>query len=278
MKIMTVVGARPNFMKAAPIIAAIHRYNQQIAIADREARGSSDCLRHVLVHTGQHYDDRMSGAFFRDLNLPEPDIFLDVGSASHATQTGEIMKAFERVLVAERPDVVVVVGDVNSTVACALVAAKMAFDEGGDRPLVAHVESGLRSFDRSMPEEINRVVTDHLADILFVTEESGLRNLRNEGVPDDRTHFVGNTMIDSLVAFLDRADGSKILDELGLRRNGVELVADYALLTLHRPSNVDNAEVLAGIISGLDELGSGVSDCISCTSKDATSNWRAWVG
>ena len=196
----------------------------------------------------------MSGAFFRDLNLAEPDVWLGVGSGSHATQTAEVMKAFEGVLVAEQPDVVLVVGDVNSTVGCALVTAKMTSDDTHRRPLLGHVESGLRSFDRMMPEETNRIVTDHLADLLFVTEESGLRNLRSDGVPDDKIHFVGNTMIDSLVTYQDRAEASTILEELDLRRNGIGSIVDYVLVTLHRPGNVDNAESLAAILGGLEEI------------------------
>lgn len=175
MKAMIVVGARPNFMKAAPILKAIERHNH----------ASPAKIETLLVHTGQHYDAQMSDAFFADLNLPKPDISLGVGSDSHAAQTAEIMKRFEPVLLKETPDVVVVAGDVNSTIACALVAAKMNYSSG-QRPLIAHVEAGLRSFDRSMPEEINRILTDHLSDILLVSEESGLRNLEQEGIPGER--------------------------------------------------------------------------------------------
>jgi UDP-N-acetylglucosamine 2-epimerase (non-hydrolysing) len=175
MKVMIVVGTRPNFMKAAPIVAAIRRHNAGSA--------PGHTIRQVLVHTGQHYSASMSDTFFEDLNLPAPDVHLNVGSGSHATQTADVMKGFEEVLLRESPDVVVVVGDVNSTVACALVASKISFDSKGTRPIIAHVEAGLRSFDRAMPEEINRIVTDYLSDLLFVTEESGLRNLANEGVP-----------------------------------------------------------------------------------------------
>jgi UDP-N-acetylglucosamine 2-epimerase (non-hydrolysing) len=175
MKVLSVVGARPNFMKVAPIIGAINRHN--------DGADADDAIRHVLVHTGQHYDAAMSGAFFNDLQLPKPDVWLGVGSGSHAVQTAEIMKAFEGVLSAERPDFVVGVGDVNSTMACAVVTAKVAWDSTGARPRVAHVEAGLRSFDRSMPEEVNRVLTDHVSDLLFVTEESGIQNLQHEGIP-----------------------------------------------------------------------------------------------
>src|SRR5262249_4053121 len=159
-------------------------------------------IDHVLVHTGQHYDQLMSDSFFADLNLPKPDVHLGVGSGSHAIQTAEVLRRFEAVLLEQQPDVLIVVGDVNSTVGCALVAAKIS----GKRPIIAHVEAGLRSFDRTMPEEINRIVTDHLSDLLFVTEESGLRNLANEGIPAGKIHFVGNTMIDSLMAYKDRAE------------------------------------------------------------------------
>jgi UDP-N-acetylglucosamine 2-epimerase (non-hydrolysing) len=251
MRVLTVVGARPNFMKAAPIIAAVNAHNATAA--------SPECVQHRLVHTGQHYDELMSGAFFHDLGLPVPDISLGVGSGSHAVQTAEIMRKFECVLVSEQPEVVMVVGDVNSTLACALAAAKISFDPAGSRPLIAHVEAGLRSFDRSMPEEVNRVLTDHVADLLFVTEESGVRNLRDEGISSDRIHFVGNTMIDSLLAFTDRADDSAILDDLGLRRpSGPNArggaIGPYALLTLHRPANVDTRAAFLNILAGLEEL------------------------
>src|SRR5271163_4476262 len=169
-KIITVVGARPNFMKAAPIIAAIRDHNESRALATGiEGAGNPPLtLQNVLVHTGQHYDEAMSDRFFADLNIPKPDVFLGAGSGSHAAQTAEIMKRFEEVLLSERPDVVVVVGDVNSTLACALVTAKISFDANGTRPLIAHVEAGLRSRDRSTPEEINRILTDQVSDLLFV--------------------------------------------------------------------------------------------------------------
>src|SRR5438552_14747477 len=218
MKIIIVVGARPNFMKVAPIVAALKAENARRLSdgADSNTR-PAEPIQHVLVHTGQHYDESMSGSFFRDLGLPKPDVHLGVGSGSHAVQTAEIMRKFEEVLLGERPDVVVVAGDVNSTLACSLVAAKTAFDSAGTRALSVHVEAGLRSFDRSMPEEINRVLTDHLCDLLFVTEESGLQNLRKEGISDRKIHFVGNTMIDSLLACRERAEASTILDQLALR-------------------------------------------------------------
>ena len=262
-KIITVVGARPNFMKAAPIIAAIQSHNERLALRP-SLGGGGDAhfkLQNVLVHTGQHYDEAMSDRFFADLSIPKPDVHLGVGSGSHAAQTAEIMKRFEEILLRERPDVLVVVGDVNSTLGCALVAAKISFDAKGTRPLIAHVEAGLRSFDHDMPEEINRILTDHIADLLFVTEESGLRNLRQEGVPDEKVHFVGNTMIDSLLTFREQANGSNILERLSLRsRNGANGSANgtnrYALLTLHRPSNVDQPATFLNILKGLEELSS----------------------
>jgi UDP-N-acetylglucosamine 2-epimerase (non-hydrolysing) len=249
MKILSVVGARPNFMKMAPIVAAIDCHNRQFAA--RQSAGMNEAaspIQHVLVHTGQHYDSAMSDSFFADLNLAEPDVHLGVGSGSQATQTAEIMRKFEEVLLQERPDVLIVVGDVNSTVACALVAAKIPSSVLGGRPLIAHVEAGLRSFDRTMPEEVNRVLTDHLSDLLFVTEESGLRNLAREGIAAEKVHFVGNTMIDSLVACTERAESSNILSRLELR------TAPYALLTLHRPANVDEREAFVHILNGLDDL------------------------
>src|SRR3979490_1801968 len=206
MKILTIVGARPNFMKVAPIIAAINAHNSRIAAgAARKSESPVETIQHVLVHTGQHYDELMSGSFFNDLNLPKPDVHLGVGSGSHAAQTAEIMKKFEGVVLAEKPDVVVVVGDVNSTMGCALVTSKISFDTTGSRPMIAHVEAGLRSFDRSMPEENNRIVTDHVSDLLFVTGEAGIQNLHKEGVPNEKIVFAGNTMIDSLLAFKAQA-------------------------------------------------------------------------
>jgi UDP-N-acetylglucosamine 2-epimerase (non-hydrolysing) len=261
MKIMTVVGARPNFMKAAPIIKAIGEFNAGAGKPSKKHQAASGApsIQHVLVHTGQHYDAIMSDTFFEELQMPKPDIHLGVGGGPHGAQTGEILRKFEEVLKQERPDVLIVVGDVNSTAACALAAVKLPTDNGEKRPLVAHVESGLRSFDRTMPEEHNRVVTDHLADLLFVTEPSGVKNLKREGIPAQRVHFVGNTMIDTLLAYQAKADTSPLLSRLGLRAshasNGVPPVAaPYALLTLHRPANVDNAEAFRGIIEGIAEL------------------------
>ena len=252
MKLMIIVGARPNFMKAAPLVHAIRSHNRPA-----ESLSAAEPVNLVLVHTGQHYDEAMSGSFFADLQMPDPHVHLGVGSGSHAVQTAEIMRRFEEVVLRERPDVVLVVGDVNSTVACALVAAKVAYDSDGSRPLIAHVEAGLRSYDRAMPEEINRIVTDHLSDLLFVTEESAIRNLAAEGIGEGKIHFVGNTMIDSLLGSVEKADRSPVLNELGLRAgldNGSGCPHRYALLTLHRPSNVDKADTFRGILDGLAEL------------------------
>lgn len=259
MKILTVVGARPNFMKAAPIIAAIGEHNKTLGSLPNQVDASDIGFESVLVHTGQHYDEGMSDRFFADLNIPKPDVRLGAGSGSHATQTAEIMKRFEEVLLREQPDLLIVVGDVNSTIACTLVAAKISYAGSGSRPLIAHIEAGLRSFDRNMPEEVNRILTDHVVDMLFVTEESALKNLRQEGIPDHKIHFVGNTMIDSLMAFKHKAQLSPILDTLHLRKESSALhsakeIARYALLTLHRPSNVDQRDAFLRILQGLQEL------------------------
>jgi len=263
MKIMLIVGARPNFMKAVPIVAAIKRLNGRASAATVAIRHdvSKAGIELVLVHTGQHYDKIMSDRFFADLDLPKPDFQLGVGSGSHAEQTGEVMRRFEPVLLSEQPDVVMVVGDVNSTLACALATSKTAFGTNGTRPLIAHVEAGLRSFDSSMPEEINRVLTDHISDLLFVTEESGVKNLRAEGIPAEKIHFVGNTMIDSLLSFSDLAERSSILDDLILRlpanaNESKKSIKRYALLTLHRPSNVDRREGLEEVLAGIEDLAS----------------------
>jgi len=225
LKLVLVCGARPNFMKIAPLVRALRAYP----------------LDALLVHTGQHYDERMSHLFFRQLDIPAPDVNLEVGSGSHAVQTAEIMRRFEPILQTHSPDCVVVVGDVNSTIACALVAAKL-----GVR--VAHVEAGLRSFDRSMPEEINRLLTDAISDLLFVSEPSGLENLRKEGVPPDRVHFVGNVMIDTLKSSIRAAESCTILDDMRLARG------QFALVTLHRPSNVDDITTFSRIVDALDEI------------------------
>ena len=258
MKIVLVVGARPNFMKAAPIIHALEAHNLRLAPVG-ENRRSQDYMQFVLVHTGQHYDKSMSDTFFADLNLPAPSVHLGVGSGSHAVQTAEIMKQFESVLLKQEPDAVVVVGDVNSTLACALVTSKISFGSEQRRPLIAHVEAGLRSSDRSMPEEVNRILVDQISDLLFVTEESGVRNLRQEGIAADKIHFVGNTMIDSLLKYKDKAETSDILDRLSIRsqsaRNGsANGAVRYALLTLHRASNVDHRETFLNILQGIEEV------------------------
>jgi len=225
--VLHVVGARPNFMKIAPIMDEMTKYPER--------------FQQVLVHTGQHYDDEMSQVFFDDLDLPRPDVYLGVGSGSHAEQTARVMLAFEPVLREQKPDLVLVVGDVNSTLACALVCAKL-----GVR--VAHVEAGLRSFDRTMPEEINRMLTDQIADLLFTTERDANENLLREGVAEEKIHFVGNVMIDTLLKHKERALALDVLGPLGLVPGG------YALLTLHRPSNVDVPEVLAGILDALAKI------------------------
>jgi UDP-N-acetylglucosamine 2-epimerase (non-hydrolysing) len=226
MKIISVVGARPNFMKVAPLHRAFE--------ADPD-------IASLIVHTGQHYDEQMSDVFFRQLELPKPDIYLGVGSASHAEQTARIMTAFEPIVDEEEPDLVVVVGDVNSTLACALVATKLHVP-------VAHVEAGLRSGDRRMPEEINRILTDRIADYLFVTEESGMVNLQQEGEPEDEIFFVGNLMIDSLVHFRDKASQTAIMSDLGIADG------EYVLMTMHRPSNVDHPEGIEQLLQLIEGL------------------------
>jgi len=224
MKIMLIVGARPNFMKAAPLLERMKRY--------------TDYLEPILVHTGQHYDQKLSGLFFDDLKLPKPDLYLGIGSGSHAVQTARIMVEFEKVMLENPPHLVAVLGDVNSTVACALVAAKC-------RVPVAHVEAGLRSFDMGMPEEVNRVLTDRISDYLFVSESSGFQNLTKEGVDAEKIFFVGNVMIDSLLSHLQIAQSQSIVHDLGLERK------HYALLTLHRPDNVDDRKTLTRLLEAL---------------------------
>jgi UDP-N-acetylglucosamine 2-epimerase (non-hydrolysing) len=241
-KIVSVVGARPNFMKVAAICEAIKEYNN--------GSNNGQQIEHVLVHTGQHYDANMSDLFFNDLELPKPNLFLGVGSGSHSVQTAKVMEGFESVLLAEKPEVVIVVGDVNSTIACALVAKKTRCSDGINGkdfiPKLAHVEAGLRSFDRTMPEEINRIVTDSISDYLFTTEESANQNLRREGIPSEKIHFVGNVMIDTLLRYRAKANESTILNDLQLHESGQ--VKSYAILTLHRPANVDDAQTFSAML------------------------------
>jgi UDP-N-acetylglucosamine 2-epimerase (non-hydrolysing) len=227
LKVIIVAGARPNFMKVAPIVAAMNRRHGE--------------FQSLLVHTGQHYDDAMSEAFFRDLEMPPADMYLGVGSGSHAQQTASIMQAFEPVVIKEKPDWVVVVGDVNSTLACGLVCVKLGIK-------VAHVEAGLRSRDRTMPEEINRLLTDQIADLLLTPSPDADANLRAEGIPAERISFVGNVMIDSLLTQLDRAKQSTARADLGLAGK------EYAVLTLHRPSNVDDTAAFVRVIDALEEI------------------------
>lgn len=227
MKVINVVGARPNFMKMAPIIEAMNRY--------------PDRIEHLLVHTGQHYDERMSKAFFDDLGMPKPNIDLGVGSGSHAEQTARIMVEFEKVCLKEKPDLVIVVGDVNSTMACTITAKKLLIK-------VAHVEAGLRSRDMAMPEEINRLCTDVLCDYLFTTDYFANKNLKNEGVPEDKIFFVGNVMIDTLIKHREIAKGMDLLNRWELTPGS------YATLTMHRPSNVDDKVTLERVLEALAEI------------------------
>ncbi len=240
-KICLIAGARPNFMKIAPIVRAVKKHN-------RTAKNHQPKIDFVLIHTGQHYDYEMSSVFFEELKLPEPDIHLNVGSGTHGEQTGRIMISFEKVLLDNRPDIVVVVGDVNSTLACALVAAKLHIP-------IAHVEAGLRSFDRRMPEEINRILTDQLADHLFTPSPDGDENLRKEGIPSDKVFCVGDIMVDNLFFNLPKAGKSGIFRRLGLIGNGSSAsVSDYGLLTLHRPANVEDKTTLTHILDALQVI------------------------
>lgn len=225
-KILCVCGARPNFMKIAPLMRVF-----------KETRD----LCTLLVHTGQHYDEKMSKLFFDELNIPKPDVNLEVGSGSHAVQTAEVMKRFEPVVLNFKPDYVLVVGDVNSTIACGLVAVKLGVK-------LIHVEAGLRSFDRTMPEEINRILTDSISDLLFVTEQSGVDNLKHEGINSDKVHLVGNVMIDTLLANRQKAEQSGILEQLKVEKK------KYAVITLHRPSNVDDLGNLEKIITAFEVI------------------------
>lgn len=223
-KIVCVCGARPNFVKIASIMKAFNM------------NGSFETL---LVHTGQHYDQKMSHLFFEELNIPMPNINLEVGSGSHAVQTAEIMRRFEPVVLSFKPDYVLVVGDVNSTIACGLVAVKLGVK-------LIHVEAGLRSFDRTMPEEINRIVTDSISDLLFVTEQSGIDNLKSEDINSDKVHLVGNVMIDTLMANREKSQASTIFKQLHLKEK------EYAVITLHRPSNVDSPGSFENILSAFE--------------------------
>jgi UDP-N-acetylglucosamine 2-epimerase (non-hydrolysing) len=239
-KVLLIAGARPNFIKIAPLMRAL---------------GKDPLFQVRLVHTGQHYDDRLSKIFFDDLKIPRPDLELGVGSGTHAAQTAEIIKRFEPILQSEQPQAVLVVGDVNSTIACAIVVAKFQLERpfrwrSGERrrPVIIHVEAGLRSFDEDMPEEINRKLTDAISDVLFVSDPAGLTNLKNEGVPDDKVFFVGNVMIDTLLAAKEQAMKSPVLRDLGL--DGKE----FGLVTLHRPSNVDDPAALKTLLGVLDQV------------------------
>ena len=227
-KLLLVAGARPNFMKIAPVI--------------REIKRRADTFSHVLVHTGQHYDEGMSDVFFRDLGIPKPDHYLNVGSGSHATQTAAIMTCFEPVLEQEKPDCVLVFGDVNSTLACSIVAKKLCYP-------VAHVEAGLRSGDRTMPEEINRIVTDSISDYFFVTEESGMEHLQREGKPAGSIFHVGHVMIDNL--FFEVARLTEDTSGLEKSRALKAKMTRFGIVTLHRPSNVDDEATFRGIIGAL---------------------------
>jgi UDP-N-acetylglucosamine 2-epimerase (non-hydrolysing) len=227
MKVFLVAGARPNFMKIAPLWSELQKHPHM--------------FQAVFIHTGQHYDDEMSRIFLRELGLPDPDIYLDAGSGTHAEQTAKVMTAFEKVVINDRPDLVIVVGDVNSTLACALVASKAWIP-------VAHVEAGLRSYDRTMPEEINRILTDQISEYLFTTCRDADENLVREGIPRKKIHFVGNIMIESLLRYRARFEASQILERLGLEKKA------YALITLHRPSNVDERITFQNILKELDRI------------------------
>jgi UDP-N-acetylglucosamine 2-epimerase (non-hydrolysing) len=234
LKIINIVGARPNLPKIAPLMREMQRHPE---------------IEPILVHTGQHYDEALSDIFFRQMGIPTPHVNLEVGSGSHAAQTAEVLKRVEPVLIEHQPDLVLVVGDVNSTIAVSLAAVKLGIS-------VAHVEAGLRSFDRSMPEEINRILTDALADYLFVTEEDAIQHLLKEGRPRESIYLVGNVMIDSLRHFLPIAQKSPIGEDLGLK-NGADWQR-FAVLTLHRPSNVDSTEKLAELLGAIDSIASQV--------------------
>ncbi len=243
-KILCVAGARPNFIKIAPLMRVL---------------GANPRFAARLIHTGQHYDAKLSKVFFEDLKIPKPDIELEIGSGSHAQQTAEIMKRFESVLQTEQPEAVLVVGDVNSTIGCAIVTAKFFLDKPFKakldgkiverrRPVMIHVEAGLRSNDDDMPEEINRKLTDAISDLLFVSDPAGMENLKREGVPDSRYFFVGNVMIDTLLAAREQAMQSPILEQIKVEKNG------YVLITLHRPSNVDDPAQLSALLRTIESV------------------------
>lgn len=236
-RLLLITGARPNFIKAAPLLEELNKYDRDFET--------------LLVHTGQHYDRNLSELFFNQLKMPQPDIYLGVGSGSHSRQTAAIMVGLEDAFIEHKPDMIIVFGDVNSTLSGALVAAKMGIQ-------LAHVEAGLRSFDMSMPEEINRIVTDRLSELCFISERSGMVNLRNEGKSEDQLFFVGNIMIDSLKRHLDACRRSPILDTLGFNSG------EYAVLTLHRPSNVDDKDVLQKVLISLNEIGSRIPIVFPC--------------
>lgn len=243
MKIISVVGARPNFMKIAPFIRAVNKHNENDSIK----------IEHILVHTGQHYDDNMSNVFFKELGIPEADINLGVGSGSHASQVGNTMIAFEKVIRQEKPDWVVVVGDVNATCACSITAKK-------EKILCAHIEAGLRSQDMTMPEEINRLVTDRLSDLLFTPDPLSVVNLRHEGIPEEKIKFVGNIMIDTLEAQRKKSNNLIIEDiiknnlvNVNLRRKLLTDVRKFSIMTLHRPSNVDIPTIFTDIVKFITE-------------------------
>ncbi len=236
-KLLCIVGTRPNFVKAAPLL--------------RELRQKTDKFETKLVHTGQHYDQNLSEWLFNDLGMQPPDISLGVGSGSLSQQTARIIAELERVITMERADLVVCFGDVNSTMAAAIVSAQLGVK-------LAHVEAGLRSFDRTMPEEINRIVTDHLSDLLFVTEESGMANLKNEGIAPEKIHFTGNIMIDSLLATLKIVEKSPILAKLNLQ------AGNYAVATVHRPANVDSADKLRSVLETLAQVSNRIPIVFPC--------------
>jgi UDP-N-acetylglucosamine 2-epimerase (non-hydrolysing) len=263
MKIMSIVGARPNFMKVASIARAVDKCNV--------VKGHPKIV-HTIVHTGQHYDEKMSDLFFNELEIPEPHYNLEVGSGSHAFQTAQIMERFEPVLLTEQPDVLLVVGDVNSTIACALVATKIQYNGASSRkrPSIAHVEAGLRSLDRDMPEEINRILTDALSDFLFVTERDALVNLEHEGISREKVHFVGNVMIDTLIRHKEKALRLNVIEKI-LHQNcdnpdlkeQLQSTLDhsglsYGLITLHRPSNVDTPDSLRPLMRSIHKISSKI--------------------